>query len=219
MLNGGYLDLLLLIKDYPDFNLFDYVNCDFNLKHLEGSKSKQIKKRSLALRNNLFLRVLLEATLFFNETNERYHSILEDFSFLMPHIETFKNILCEQEKSDSFEVDVEVFFLTLLGFKDKAKTLVVKFYDSFKKFMRDFSDSDAAAKFTFENLDQIVEKNYEDMSDKELIVIRKIINNIAKRKFYRGLEFLCESEIFCLCMTEGRIWRSLIKYLEPVQML
>ncbi len=213
------MDLLLLIKDYPDFNLFDYVNCEFTLKNMEGNKSRMIKKRQLTLRNNLFLRILIEATHFLGETNERYQSIFEDITFIMPHIEAFKNILCEQDKSDSIEVDVEVFFLTILGYKDKAKTIVVKFYDYFKKFIRDFSESDAGAKSTFENLELIMEKSYDEMSDKELIVIRKIINNIAKRKFYRGLEFLSESDVICYCMSEGRIWRTIIKYIESQQML
>ncbi len=208
-----------MIKDYPDFNLFDYVNCEFTLKNMDDNKSKIFKKRQLTLRNNLFLRILVEATHFLSETNERYQSIFEDLSFLMPHIEAFKNILCEQDKSDSIEVDVEVFFLTILGFKDKAKTIVVKFYDYFKKFIRDFSESDAGAKTIFENLDQIIEKSYEDMTDKELIVIRKILNNLAKRKFFRGLEFLSESEVLCFCLSEGRIWRTIIKYLQSEQML
>lgn len=218
-LNGGYLDLLLLIKEYPDFNLFDFINSDFNLKNQEGSRSKIMKKRHNTLRNNLFLRILIEATNIIAICHERYHTIFEDLSFLMPHIEAFKNILCEQDKSDSSEVDVEVFFMTILGFKDKAQTIVVKFYDYFKKFIRDFSDSDAGAKNIFENLDVIVQKSYEELSDKELIVIRKILNNSAKRKFYRGIEFLCESDLFCFSMTEGRIWRSIIKYLEPIQIL
>jgi hypothetical protein len=186
---------------------------------MDDNKSKIFKKRQLTLRNNLFLRILVEATHFLSETNERYQSIFEDLSFLMPHIEAFKNILCEQDKSDSIEVDVEVFFLTILGFKDKAKTIVVKFYDYFKKFIRDFSESDAGAKTIFENLDQIIEKSYEDMTDKELIVIRKILNNLAKRKFFRGLEFLSESEVLCFCLSEGRIWRTIIKYLQSEQML
>jgi hypothetical protein len=217
VLNGGYLDLLLLMKEYPDFNIFDYINADMSLYHDEGSKNKLMRKKMLTQRNNLFLRVLIEASQFFNCSKNKM--ILDDMSFLKPHIEIFKNMICEREKSDTLEIDVEVFFLSILGYKEKAKTIVVKFYDYFKKFMRDFSDSDSQTKSIFENLDIISDKDYMDLSDTELIVLRKIINNCIKRKFYRGIEFLCENEIFCLVMTEGRIWKSIIKYLSTPQIL
>jgi hypothetical protein len=205
------------MKEYPDFNIFDYINADMSLYHDEGSKNKLMRKKMLTQRNNLFLRVLIEASQFFNCSKNKM--ILDDMSFLKPHIEIFKNMICEREKSDTLEIDVEVFFLSILGYKEKAKTIVVKFYDYFKKFMRDFSDSDSQTKSIFENLDIISDKDYMDLSDTELIVLRKIINNCIKRKFYRGIEFLCENEIFCLVMTEGRIWKSIIKYLPTPQIL
>jgi hypothetical protein len=216
-LNGGYLDLLLLMKEYPDFNIFDYINADMSLYHDEGTKTKLMRKKMLTQQNNLFLRVLIEASQFYN--NYKNNMILDDMSFLKPHIDIFKNMMCEREKSDTLEIDVEVFFLSILGYKEKAKTIVVKFYDYFKKFMRDFSDSDFQTKIIFENLDTISDKDYIDLSDTELIVLRKIINNCIKRKFYRGIEFLCQNEIFCLVMTEGRIWKSVIKYLSTIQIL
>jgi hypothetical protein len=219
LLNGGYLDLLLLMKEFPDFNIFDYINTDMSLYHDEGPKAKLMRKKMLLQRNNLFLRVLIEASHIYANTTDKIRMMLEDMVFLKPHIEIFKNIICDREKSDTLEIDVEVFFMSILGYKDKSKTIVVKFYDYFKKFMREFSDTDSHTKSIFENLDLISDKDYLDLTDTELIVLRKIINNCIKRKFYRGIEFLCENEIFCLVMTEGRIWKSIIKYLPTSQIL
>jgi hypothetical protein len=155
------------------------------------------------------LNLLIEGHLDHNEP------IFSDLSFLRPHIETYKNILCERDNSISIEIDVDVFILTFFGYKDKAKSIMVKYYDYFKNFIKEFSDNDNLAKLIFENLDIISDKDFESLNNEELIVLRKILNNCVKRKFMRGLEYLSEDEKFCCCMTEGRIWMNLMKSFTP----
>lgn len=210
---GSYIEILLLMKEFPEFNLFDYMNVDLS----SYSKSKVNKKKLAVIRNNIFLRVLIEASLAFSDRRDDM-ALFEDLSFLRPHIEAFKNILCERDRLFTLEIDVEVFFLSILGYKDKALAIVIKFYDYFNNFLKDFSESDSTKKI-FENLDNISEKDFSELMNEELIVFRKIINNCAQRKFYRGIQFLCENELFCNCMTEGRIWKSMIKYLPTEETL
>jgi hypothetical protein len=220
ILNGSYLDLLLLMKEYQEFNIFDYINQDTNLYNIdEGNRGQTIRKKFLALRNNLFLRIIIEASYIYSNTNEKSKIMLDDLSYLKPHIEIFKNIICDRDKMDTLEIDVEVFFLTILGYKEKARSIVVKFYDYFKKIINDISGSEILTKSIFENLDIISDKDYIDLTDIELIILRKTINNCIKRKFYKGIEFLCENEIFCYCMSEGRIWKSIIEYFDSEKIL
>lgn len=222
LLNGKYVDLLLTIKEFPDFNLFDYISPDSSGLHSDQLKHKEERKKNIILRNNIFLRLLVEAyearareNLDVNEyENGDDEKVFQDFGFLRSHIESFKNVLCERENSIHLEIDVEVFFLSILGYKDKAKSLIVKFYDYFKTFMKTFNENDNMASGIFNNLEVLLTKGFHSLKTEEIIVLRKIIDNCIKRRFYSGIQFLCSDSNFCFLLAEGRLWKSIIKHFD-----
>ena len=207
-LKDNYVDILLIIKEFPAFNLFDYLNPDLNLQNMD-EKTKAERRNAIIARNNIFLSLLIEAH------SDKNEIIFKDLTFLRPHIETYKNILCDRDNTIPIEIDVDVFFLTFFSYKEKARSIIVKFYDYFKNFLKEFTQNDNQAKLIFENLDIIADKNFDDLNIEELIVLRKILNNCVKRKFLRGLEYLSQDEKFCCCMTEGRIWMNFMKTFPP----
>ncbi len=197
------------MKEFPsDFNIFDYINCDFYTE--DKGHSLSIRKKYLVMRNNIFLRLLLEAHFLFLEKD----NVLGNLDYLRQPIEFFKNCLCERENDVNIEIDVEVFFLSVMGYKDKAMAIMVKFNDYFKNFTKDFISpqvTDINPKKVFENCDKLSSKRFQDLQHDEIVILRKIINNCALRKFYTGFRYLCPFDTFCWCMTEGRIWKSIAK--------
>ena len=233
-LNGtyfnGYLDILLIIHEFPnEFNIFDYLNLDLYIYDINDTRIKE-QKLMIILRNNIILSLLVVATELYiqekegkinffknnsyfeinkDEINEGF--IFDDLSFLNKLIEQFKNLIIEIDNSIyEIEFDVEVLFLALLGYKNKAKNIKQKHYDYFKNFLL---ESDITKNFNFDTfLTETVEKYiYDDLTKCEILIFRKILNNAARRKFYFGFEFLLQNSIFCLIISEGRIWKNIGK--------
>ena len=233
-LNGtyfnGYLDILLIIHEFPnEFNIFDYLNLDLYIYDINDTRKKE-QKLMIILRNNIILSLLVVATelsfqekegkinfyknnTYFEKNKEEINEgfIFYDLSFLNKLIEQFKNLIIEIDNSIyEIEFDVEVLFLALLGYKNKAKNIKQKHYDYFKNFLL---ESDITKNFNFDTfLTETVEKYmYDDLTKCEILIFRKILNNAAKRKFYFGFEFLLQNSIFCLIISEGRIWKNIGK--------
>lgn len=201
-----------MLMYFPEFNIVEIVCSDKNI-HQFDEKSKEEKKYYITQRNNFLLRILIEAKGLKNKEEQIPNSdLFQDLNFLKNYIDNLTKKLIEKEID--LEIDVEIFFYCLLGFKDKATYIVVKFIDYLRNFIIDFkTDShQQQTRVLFENLTNIIFKSFEDMSTEEIIIIRKIINNCAKRKFFKGLEYIANDDTFCLMITEGRIWKSIIKY-------
>ena len=55
-LNGSYIDIVLMIKEFPEFNIFDYIGI------MSFNKMSNIEKKNLIhARNNILLSILLVA--------------------------------------------------------------------------------------------------------------------------------------------------------------
>ena len=157
-LNGtyfnGYLDILLIMREFPnEFNIFEYLNLDLYLYDMNDIRIRE-QKLMIIIRNNIILTLLVVATELFSlekegkinfyknntyfeknkdEINDGY--IFDDLSFLNKLIEQFKNLINEIDNSIyKIELDVEVFFLALLGYKNKAKIIKQKHFEYFKNF-------------------------------------------------------------------------------------
>jgi hypothetical protein len=209
----------MLIKFFPDFNIFDYLSIDLS-GFQNDEKQKNEKKQMIIIRNNFFLGILLKA-MQMSSTESNEEKQISDVSFLKHSTDTFKNIICEKENQLEIELDVEVFFLFMAGWDTRAKVLVVKFLDYFKNFIKDFkSDQEQfQSRMLFENLGRTLQKDFEEMSLDEVIILRKIINNTVIRKFFQGIEFLSSDQNYCYLMAEGRIWVSIIKHFPAEQVL
>ena len=69
----------------------------------------------------------------------------------------------------------------------------------------------------FSNL--VFDKEFTIMTKEEIIIIRQIINNMANRKFFLGLNLLATNLTFSCLMLEGRIWKSIILNFSEDQIL
>ena len=233
-LNGtyfnGYLDILLIMREFPnEFNIFEYLNLDLYLYDMNDIRIRE-QKLMIIIRNNIILTLLVVATeIFFHEKegkinfykNNTYFEknkdeindgyIFDDLSFLNKLIEQFKNLINEIDNSIyKIELDVEVFFLALLGYKNKAKIIKQKHFEYFKNFLM---ECDITKNYNLDNfLTETVEKNnFDSLTKIEKLIFRKMLNNAARRKFYFGFEFLLKSNIFCYIISEGRIWKNIGK--------
>ena len=173
-------------------------------------------------RNNIILTLLVIATEYHfmegesvsegsqKEGSIQSENLFEDLSFLNPVIEKFKNLIVEADNVYNIEYDVEVLFLALLGYKDKARIIKQKHNNYFKSFV---NDCQLSSFFNFDIfLSVSVEKGtFSSLSDNELIIFRKILNNAAIRKLYYGFEFLIKNIEYCFILSEGRIWKNIGK--------
>ena len=235
-LNGGYSDIILTMREFPEFSVLDYMNLniDFNIHELTEQKKRE-QKLMIITRNNIILNLLVIATdIHFKEiegelnfsralsendlyTNYNDNDLLfGDLSFLKATIEQFKALVVENENIFNIEYDVEVLFLALLGYKDKAKIIKQKHNDYFKNFL---SDCDITDGFNFDEFLSVTveKKTFASLTINEILVFRKILNNTARRKFYFGFEFIMRNVEFCYIISEGRIWKNIGKKMSEEQ--
>ena len=165
-------------------------------------KQKKELKLFYSQRNNIFLRILIEFVINY-----------EEISFLEKHVDDFVKI--NLENLVQIDIDLDLFFLNLLGFKDKSKNFILKNLDYFKNFVKDFKELDA-----FNVFGKIIfDKEFCLMNTEEIIVTRQIINNMARRNFYHGFQLLTINLTFACLMLEGRIWKSIILNFSNEQIL
>ena len=229
LFTNNYLDILFTIKEFPDFNIFDYLNVSFDLID-QGENKKREKKLIIITRNNIILNLLVIATELHLHEEEgliqfpriekkktyphigtNNNSLLfDDLSFLNKTIEQFKNLIVEEDNVYNIEYDVEILFLSLLGYKNTARVIKQKHHEYFKTFMEECEFIDDFTLDLF--LTNTIEKQYfESLTQSEILVFRKILNNAARRKFYYGFELLFQNIEFCYISAEGRIWKNIGK--------
>ena len=236
-LTGGYADIIFIMREFPEFSILDYINLniDLNVNDLSEQKKRE-QKLMIITRNNIILNLLVIATdihlrefegelefskvLSENEYNQPSYNendlLFGDLSFLKATIEQFKALIVENENIFNIEYDVEVLFLALLGYKDKAKIIKQKHNDYFKNFL---SDCDITEGFNFDDFLTVTveKKSFSSLTTNEVLVFRKILNNTARRKFYFGFEFIMRNVEFCYLVSEGRIWKNIGKKMTEEQ--
>ena len=224
------------MREFPEFSLFDYINLniDTNIHELTELRKRE-QKLMIITRNNIILNLLVIATdIHFRELEGEIHFsrvlsendiyanfndndlLFGDLSFLKATIDQFKALIVENENIFNIEYDVEVLFLALLGYKDKAKIIKQKHNDYFKNFLNDCDITDG---FNFDDFLSITveKKTFASLTINEILVFRKILNNTARRKFYFGFEFIMRNVEFCYIISEGRIWKNIGKKMTEEQ--
>ncbi len=241
-LNGSYLDVLLVMREFPEYSILDFINLniEFNLNDLSEQKKRE-QKLMIITRNNIILKLLVIATdIHFKELegeinfskidenenkkkskkknfdNNEEELLFGDLSFLQNTIEQFKSLIVENDNILNIEYDVEVLFLALLGYKEKARIIKQKHNDYFKNFI---SECDIIDGFNFDEFLSVTveKKTFDSLTLSEILIFRKILNNSARRKFYFGFEFIMKNIEFCFILSEGRIWKNLGKKLTEEQ--
>ena len=218
-LGGGYLDILLTMKEFRDFNIFDYINITTTYNDKLTENELKHKKQIITIRNNIVLSTIVVAReLEECERNgeidfEQNEPIFNDLRFLSSMVEKFKNLIIERDNVFDVDYDVELLFFALLGFKDKSRIIKQKFNSYFKSLENDLSLS--SVNFN-DFLNVTVEKGkFYELSDEEILIYRRILNDAAKRDFYYGIEFLMRNQEFCFLLSEGRIWKNIGMRMEP----
>ena len=218
-LGGGYLDILLTMKEFRDFNIFDYINITTTYNDKLTENELKHKKQIITIRNNIVLSTIVVAReLEECERNgeidfEQNEPIFNDLRFLSSMVEKFKNLIVERDNVFDVDYDVELLFFALLGFKDKSRIIKQKFNFYFKNLEIDLGLSSVNLN---DFLNVTVEKGkFYELSDEEILIYRRILNDAAKRDFYYGIEFLMRNQEFCFLLSEGRIWKNIGMKMEP----
>ena len=282
-LNGSYVDIVLLMKEFPEFNIFDYIG----IMSL-NTMSKLEKKKLFQARNNILLSILLvakekqllEKSLINRRNSNSIHTINNDSikyikkgdncfslihsikqgdnnvqsnqeksifqnlpflnnladdikmliidensndylyhnynsptkSLVRKHETKFKNCSNQNKNEDNsnidFDYEIELFFLALLDFKDKARAIKQKYNFYFLNFIEELN---LPNKFSLDKMinEISIHKDITELNFSELIFIRKILSNAAKRKLYYGVEFFTLSSKLNIYLSEGRLWKNI----------
>lgn len=218
-LNGTYLDVLLIIRQFSDFNLFDHINVSCTYHDKMTQKEISQKTEMISIRNNIALSILVVAKeieycekigeIDFNQKEP----LFSDLRFLNPLIERFKTLIIETDSHFSVSVDVELFFLAILDYKDKARMIKQKFTQYFKDLIIDCN----IPKYNFDYFLTIAVDKHEflEYTTEELILLRRIFRNAALRNFYFGIEYLLKTVDYSYILSEGRIWKCIGMKMQP----
>lgn len=212
-LQGSYLDILLLLREFPDFSIYNYISVTSNTDIFTQDKKETLKLLFIS-RNNIILNILLIATEYhFDEINKEIsfgedNYIFNDLSFLNSTIDELRNLIIDDNQAITIEYDVELFFLALLGFKELSNMIKQKHFKYFKYFLE---ECDLSSSMTFELFLNVTltKKEFNEYKTEEIILFRKILNNTAKRKLYYGIRFLLKNVEYSYLLSEGRIWKSI----------
>lgn len=194
---GGVIDLIQVIKAFPDFNFFDYMSPP-HFKSLDAETFGL--KIFYVQRNNFFYCVLIEVI-----------KLGKSLDIMNKHIDTFVKL--NNENKVIIDVETDYFFLLLLGLKDKAKILLVKFNNYLKQIFKANREIDPF--FFFGKMN--VETPFYELSYDQIWIMRKILKSIIERQFYEGLEFVIKvKEDLFLYMMEGDIWKKIVLNFDEI---
>ena len=212
----GYEEILLLMREFKDFNIFDYlsvssVNSFFLTKEKQEERNKNICKR-----NNIILSLLIEHD-YLREKEEKgiivYRKNMKMFNssqFLFPLLENFKTILMHlSDNENAFEVELLIF--CLLDYYEYALFV----YQSHVKYFHDFLSRIGLGDYDFNKFLKIINtQDFENLGKEEILIFRKIINSMAERDFFLGLDKIITNDKLCKLTTEGRLWKNIGNTME-----
>ena len=98
------------------------------------SETNEIKKYYMQ-RNNLFLKILMLIKKDSKKKKEFYHRQVDSF------------IKVNNENLVEINIDVDFFFLSLLGYHHKAKNFLIKHNEYFKNLVKDYKNVDPITYF------------------------------------------------------------------------
>ena len=213
----GYEEILLLMKEFRDFNIFNYLsissaNTFFLTKEKQEERNKNITKR-----NNIILSLLIEHE-YLKEKEDRgeleypnHVKMFDETQFLLPLLENFKTILVHLNHNEiSFEVEVLIF--ALLDYYDYAHFI----YNCNIRYFNDFLKKIGLPDYDFNKfLKTVNNQDEENFKKEEILIFRKIINSMAERDFYLGLDRVMTNEKLCKLANEGRLWKNIANNMEP----
>ena len=212
----GYEEILLLMKEFSDFNIFDYLNISSgNTFFLTKEKQEEINK-NICKRNNIILSLLIEHE-YLKEKEDKgivvYRKNMKMFQrteYLFPLLENFKTILIHLNHNE-ISIEVEVLIFALLDYNEYAEFL----YKCHIKYFNTFLNNIGLKDYDFNKFLKIINiQDYDNLEKEEILIFRKIINSIAERDFFLGLDRIVTNEKLCKLANEGRLWKNIGNIME-----
>ena len=124
----GYEEILLLMKEFKDFNIFDYLNIYSGNSFFLTKEKQEERNKNLCKRNNIILSLLIEHE-YLKEKEDKgiivYRKNMKIFQrteFLLPLLEHFKTILIHLNHNE-IALEVEVLILALLDYYEYAESI------------------------------------------------------------------------------------------------
>lgn len=221
---GGVLDLIQLIKEYPNkFSFFDYMNPPSKvLKHtLKNKLSDNVENINISEKNYALIS-------YYQKRNNFFFNTLFDFikynnnsmNAMQYHIDKFVQL--NNENLVEIDIETDYFFLISLRNKNiesKAEELLHSNISYLKKIFKDYKEINPISVFLNIRLFYCNEKyvSFYNSSLEEIWLIRKIIKSTIQRGFFEGLEYLfsLRNDIY-LYLIEGDIWKKVILNFDEI---
>jgi hypothetical protein len=184
---------LQAVHNFPEFNMFDYL-CG-NITPPNNKIEIEKRKQFYIKRNNIFFAILLYS----KQTSETLF-------FMDKQIDYF--IRANLENTVLIDIEVDYFLLSVFGYKDKARNLLIKQNEYFKSHLKNLNIKEHDITAFFNKLD--IEKDVRHQSIDEIVFIRRTLTNIITRRCYAAIEKLLALETIYILMLEGRIWKAII---------
>jgi hypothetical protein len=194
--------LIAIICHFSEFNLFDYLSDNITppITKIDIERRRQFYVK----RNNIFFTIL-----FYCKQNP------ETACYFDRHVDFF--IRVNLENSTMIDLEVDYFMLSVFGYKDKARNLIIKQNEYFKNHLKNLNIKEADILGFFNRID--ITKDISGQSMDEIIIMRKIMVNLILRKFYTGINYLLNHETVFILLIEGRIWKIIITELMKDEVL
>ncbi len=213
----GYEEILLLMKEFKDFNIFDYLSIS-SMNSFFLTKEKQEERiKNITKRNNIVLSLLIEHEYLKDKEDKGilvYKNNIKMFQsseYLLPLLENFKTILIHLTDNE-IKFEVEVFIFSLLDYFEYANFI----YQCHTKYFKDFLNNIGLKNYDFNDFLKIIKnQNFCNLGKEEVLIFRKIINSMAQRDFFLGLYKIITNKQLCKFSSEGRLWKTIGNTMEP----
>ena len=213
----GYEEILLLMKEFKDFNIFDYLSISSVNTFFLNKEKQEERNKNIIKRNNIILSLLIEHE-YLKEKEDKgllvYKNNMKMFQrteFLLPLLENFKTILIHL-KLNEISIEVEVLIFALLDYYEYAQLIYkchVKYFESLLKKI-------GLANYDFNKFLKIINNQDIDNIEKEdILIFRKILNSMAERDFFLGLDRVMTNDKLSKLANEGRLWKNIANNMEP----
>ena len=214
----GYEEILLLMHEFRDFNIFDYLNVQTTNLIFLSKEQKEERQKNIAKRNNIILSLLIEHENL-KEKEEKglinygnnISKMFDNNIYLFPLLENFKMILSKMSNNEiSYEVELLIF--CILDYYEYAHFVFHYHVNYFKEFLTKIGIKDYDLnKFIQINSNQ----EYDNLQMEEILIFRKSLNSMAERDFYLGISRIISNDHLFRLANEGRLWKNIGTYLEP----
>ena len=214
----GYEEILLLMHEFKDFNIFDYLNVQSGNLLLLSKEQRDERQKNIAKRNNIILSLLIEHECL-KEKEEKglinyghnSSKMFDNNIYLFPLLENFKMILSKMSNNEiSYEVELLIF--CLLDYYEYAHFVFHYHINYFKDFLTKIGIKD----YDLNKFIKIISnQGYDNLQMEEILIFRKSINSMAERDFYLGINRIISIDTLCRLCNEGRLWKNIGTYMEP----